>query len=88
MIPFIEVYYDAEAYEKANAIASRVFEIYKQNIEYYSRLDKGLAKYYETEYNQALGVMQQLSMMARVNNQTELYQEIDSTFRDYLNQVQ
>jgi hypothetical protein len=84
MIPFIEVYYDAGAPEQANAITERVFEIYNQNMKYYYRLDDQLAKYYETEYNRTLGVMQQLSMMARANRQDALYEAIDSTFSEYL----
>jgi len=84
MIPFIEVYYDAGAHEKAAAITKRVFDIYDQNMNYYYSLDDRLAKYYEKDYNQTLGVMQQLSMMARSNNQTELYQSIDSVFNEHL----
>ena len=84
MIPFIEVYYDAGAVDKANAVSRRVFDIYNQNLEYYYSLDDKLAKYYESEYNQALGVIQQLSMMARSNKQDEYYQEIDSIFREHI----
>ncbi len=87
MIPFIEVYYDAGDTEKANAITERVFEIYRQNISYYESLSRRLQKYYETDYSQALGVIQQLGMMARMNNQTELYQKIDSTFTDFMNEA-
>jgi hypothetical protein len=84
MIPFIEVYYDAGAPEKGNAIAERVFEIYSQNIEYYNRLDPRLAKYYEQDHSQALAVLQQLGIMARNSRQEELYQRFDSTFRYHL----
>ncbi|HPE57939.1 MAG TPA: DUF2723 domain-containing protein [Bacteroidales bacterium] len=80
MIPFINVYYDAGAPEKANAILERVFEIYTDNINYYNSLDADLQKYYESDYGQALGVIQQLGMMARTNKQDELYQKIDSSF--------
>jgi tetratricopeptide (TPR) repeat protein len=84
MIPFIEVYYNAGAPEKAAAISRRVFEIYDQNMNYYYRLNDRLAKYYEQEYNQTLGVMQQLSMMARMNQQNDLYEEFDSVFTEHL----
>ncbi|MCF8367748.1 MAG: DUF2723 domain-containing protein [Bacteroidales bacterium] len=84
MIPFIEVYYDAGAPEKANAVSRRVFEVYDQNMNYYYRLNDRLMDYYESDYNQALGVLQQLSMMARLNKQTEFQQEIDSVFREHL----
>lgn len=84
MIPFIEVYYDAGATEKANAVTQRVFDIYNQNMDYYYSLGEQHSKYYEKEYNQTLGIMQQLSMMAKGNNQTELYETIDSTFTEHL----
>ncbi|GAB4322817.1 MAG: DUF2723 domain-containing protein [Bacteroidales bacterium] len=87
MIPFIEVYYDAGAKEKAQEIAQIVYDRYVDDLSYYNSLDGALRKYYDTEYNQALGVLQQLSMMARSNNQLEFYNEIDSTFNLYLNQM-
>ena len=88
MIPFIEVYYDAGAPEKAVEISRRVFEIYDQNLEYYYTLNDRLSKYYERDYNQTLGVMQQLSMMARMNKQNELYEEMDSVFNQHLQILQ
>jgi len=88
MIPFADAYYAAGAYEKGNAITERIFEIYNQNIEYYNRLDDRLVKYYESDYNQALGVIQRLSMMARNNNQSDLHNRIDSVFKEQLQFMQ
>ncbi|MDB4303752.1 DUF2723 domain-containing protein [Desulfosarcina sp.] len=84
MIPFIEVYYDAGAIEKGNALTERVFEIYNQNIDYYNSLNDRLAKYYEQDFNQALGVIQQLGVMAREHKQIELNQRIDSAFQEHI----
>lgn len=84
MIPFADVYYEAGAIEKGNAIAERVFNVYRQNLEYYNRLNNRLFKYYETDYNQALTVIQRLSMMAKMNKQTELYNKIDTLFKEQL----
>jgi len=88
MIPFADIYYEAGEMEKGNAITERIFEIYNQNIEYYNRLNKRLAKYYETDYNQSLGILQRLAMMARTNKQTELYNKIDSVFREQLQLIE
>ncbi len=88
MIPFADIYYEAGEMEKGNAITERIFEIYNQNIEYYNRLNKRLAKYYETDYNQSLGILQRLAMMARTNKQTELYNKIDSVFREQLELIE
>ncbi|MCD4663771.1 MAG: DUF2723 domain-containing protein [Bacteroidales bacterium] len=84
IIPFAEVYYDAGEIEKGNAITLRLFEIYSENLAYYNRLDQRLFNYYETDYSQALGVLQRLSMTARKNKQTELHKEIDSVFNENL----
>ena len=65
MIPFADVYYEAGAIDKGNAICERVFDIYKQNLDYYNSLDNRLAKYYENDYNQTIGIIQRLSMMAK-----------------------
>ncbi len=78
MIPFADVYYEAGAMEKGNAITRRVFEIYSQDIDYYNRLSNKQFKYFKSDHDQALGVIQRLSMMAQMNDQQELYQEIDS----------
>jgi tetratricopeptide (TPR) repeat protein len=82
MIPFADVYYEAGAMDKGNAICERVFEIYKQNLDYYNRLDSKLAKYYESDYSQAIGIIQRLSMMTKMYKQTELYNKIDQVFKD------
>jgi hypothetical protein len=84
MVPFADVYYEAGAIEKGNTVIERIFEIYTQNLEYYNRLDSRLAKYYETDYNQALGIIQRLSMMAKMNKQTELFNKIDNVFKEHL----
>ncbi len=87
MIPFADVYYEAGAIDKGNAITERVFEIYLQNIDYYNSLDEHFLKYYESDYNQAIGVIQRLSMMAKMNKQTELQQKIDSAFKANIQNV-
>lgn len=84
MIPFADVYYEAGAFDKGNAISQRVLEIYRQNLDYYNRLNSRLFKYYETDYNQALTVIQRLSVMAKMYKQTDLYNEIDSLFKEQL----
>jgi hypothetical protein len=81
MIPFADVYYEAGAMEKGNVICERVFEIYTQNLDYYNRLNSKLLKYYQEDYDQAIGIIQRLSMMAKMYKQTELYDKIDGVFK-------
>ncbi len=72
IIPFADVYYEAGAMDKGNAITERVFDIYCQNIDYYNRLDSKHIKYFQRDYEQALGIIQNLSMMTKRNKQTDL----------------
>jgi tetratricopeptide (TPR) repeat protein len=78
IVPFADVYYEAGAMEKGNAITERVFEIYSQNLDYYNRLDSKLFRYYQKDYEQAIGIIQHLSMMAKMYKQNDLYNKIDS----------
>ncbi|MBN3036517.1 MAG: DUF2723 domain-containing protein [Bacteroidales bacterium] len=84
MIPFAEVYYQAGAPDKGNAIMKRVLDLYVQDLDYYNRLDDRLLKYYESDYEQALGTLQAITMVARRNNQKEMEQMSDSVFRKQL----
>lgn len=78
MVPFADVYYEAGAMAQGNAITERVFEIYSQNLDYYNRLNANLFKYYQKDYEQAIGIIQRLSMMAKMYKQNDLYNKIDS----------
>ncbi|MCD4747694.1 MAG: DUF2723 domain-containing protein [Bacteroidales bacterium] len=85
MISFADVYYKAGAIDKANAITERLFNIYTDNLNYYNSLTKEkLINYFETDKQQALGILQRLSMMAKNNQQTELHTKIDSVFKEQL----
>ncbi|MBN2172753.1 MAG: DUF2723 domain-containing protein [Bacteroidales bacterium] len=84
MIPFADVYYTAGAYDKGNTIVEKIFENYSQDIDYYNRLNEKLFKYFESDYNQAMGVLQKLSIMTKMNKQDELHSRIDSSFREQL----
>jgi tetratricopeptide (TPR) repeat protein len=88
ILPFIDIYYGTGAIEKANAVAQQLYENCKQDIDYYSTLSPKLAKYYESDVNQAMGVLQKLSIDTKANKQMELFKEIDSTFREQLQFMQ
>ena len=69
--------------QKANAISSRVADIYADNLRYYFSL-KG-TKYYKLidgEMNQALYIMQALSQMLKQTNQKELSLKIEKQFTE------
>lgn len=68
---------------KANAITSRLADIYADNLNYYFSL-KGTKyyKYVDTDMNQSLYIMQALSQILQQTNQKELADKIDKKFKD------
>lgn len=88
MVPFAETYYDAGAIEKGNKIASRVFEIYKQNIIYYNRCSLELQAYFQSDFERALGIIQRLSSTAEKYKQTKLQKEFDDFFNEQITRLE
>ncbi|MCD4735789.1 MAG: DUF2723 domain-containing protein, partial [Bacteroidales bacterium] len=84
MTPFADIYYEAGAIEKGNAITRRIVEVHSQNLEYYSRLNNKLLGHYQEDLENALSVLQSLSRIARRADQTELAESIDSIFMQQL----
>ena len=74
-----------ELVNKANAIATRIIDIYADNLDYYLSL-KNKPKYYslvETETNQALYILQAVSNILRQTNQRQLADSAEKKFMDY-----
>ncbi|MFN8166467.1 MAG: DUF2723 domain-containing protein [Bacteroidia bacterium] len=73
-----------ELIDKGNAIASRILDIYSNNIDYYLSL-KG-TKYYklvDQDENQAMYILQALAQTLKNTNQTELAKKAEKAFMDY-----
>ncbi|MGB0917080.1 MAG: protein O-mannosyl-transferase family [Flavobacteriales bacterium] len=75
-----EAYYKLEEYDKANDIARKMTEVYGQEMDYYTSLDKRNVKRLGNEPEIALSVLQKLMILARVNDQEELLGEIEARF--------
>ena len=84
MTPFVDIYYKAGAVEKGNAVARTIFEVYTQNLDYYSRLNNRTLSLYEEDLQDALGVLQSLAGITRREGQTGLSESIDSVFMKQL----
>ena len=80
----IELNKHKQIIEKANAISSRIADIYADNLNYYFSLKKEpkYYKYVETDMNQALYIMQSLSQTLMQTNQKELAAKIDKKFKE------
>ncbi len=79
----VEMNKQKELVGKANAIASRLSDIYSDNLNYYFSL-KG-TKYFklvDADMNQALYIMQALSQILQQTNQKELAAQVDKKFKD------
>lgn len=77
MIDFVEVYYKAGAFEKGNKLASRLLQIYEQNLDYISTLSPEFQGNYSEDKNLALSVIDYIKQMAGQFNQSSIIKSID-----------
>ncbi len=87
-LPLVETYYDAGAMEKGNAAATILANNFEADLEYYASLDPYFKDYYQQETQRAFAVLQQLSMLARQNKQTEEAEKIDTMVQMQLQNFQ
>jgi hypothetical protein len=84
----IELNRKNELIAKGNAIASRIVDIYADNLRYYLSL-KSKPKYFQyvdAEMNQALYVMQSMTATLKQTNQKELADKTEKTFSELARQ--
>ncbi len=79
----VELSKKKEMTEKANAILTRLSDIYADNLEYYLSL-KGTKyfKYVEQDMNQALYIMQAVAGIVKTTDQKDLAGKLDKKFND------
>jgi hypothetical protein len=76
----VEGYYKVEEFEKGNAIALQLMDVYAQEIEYYSRLDRTQVSRLGNEPEIAMSVLQKLLILARMHKQDEVLATIEARF--------
>ena len=76
-LPMVENYYTAGAFEKGNDAAMVLAENFREDLDYYSSLDKYFVKYYDQEIQRAFAVLQQLSIIAKRYKQDETGKTLD-----------
>jgi tetratricopeptide (TPR) repeat protein len=76
----VEGYYKLGEFEKGNEIALQLMNVYAQEIEYYTRLDRGQVARLGNEPEIAMSVLQKLLILARVNKQDEVLETIEARF--------
>lgn len=85
MIPYVEAYYRAGATDKANNMIKTLFEFYISELNYINSLDPERKRLLVQDQQTALGVLQRLGQVTRQNQQMDLNQKIDSTFKEQIN---
>ena len=78
-----ESYYDAGAHEKANSIVSDMIDLYSQDLRYYFSFTGRRATALDSRKQEALAVMQRLTMVTEFAGETELTTRARSVFEQY-----
>ncbi len=78
----VEAYYKIEEFEKGNAIALQLMDVYSQEIEYFTRLSRKQVGRLGNEPDIAMSVLQKLLILARVHKQDEVLETIEARFEE------
>ncbi len=89
MMPMIEIYYDAGRIERANEEARIMMDVCDQELSYFLNLDVEFAdRYYSTEMQQNIAVLQRISEVTRDNGQDELSEEAEEILLKHMENLQ
>lgn len=78
----VEAYYRLEEFEKGNDVALKLAEVYGQDIDYYSRLDRHQVKRLGNDPDIAMSVMQKLLILAKTFKQDAVLDKLEERFAD------
>ncbi|MDN5349161.1 MAG: hypothetical protein PWQ54_557 [Bacteroidales bacterium] len=80
MLPWVEIYFEAGATEKATAVLRTLSGRYLEDLGYYGSLGSRFEGYYDQSMQEALAVLQRLSQLASQYGQKDLATELDEAF--------
>lgn len=78
-----EVYYKAGAFEKGNALFSRMVELEEENLEYYFSFTGARARMSESGKQESMVIMQRITHLSKLNGQEELAEQSEEVFNYY-----
>jgi tetratricopeptide (TPR) repeat protein len=78
----VEAYYKLEQFEKGNDVALKLAEVYGQEIDYFSRLDRNQVNRLGNDPDIAMSVMQKLLILARMHKQDAVLEQLEARFAD------
>lgn len=88
MLPWIDIYFEAGANEKAIDMMRTLADRYAEDFSYYVRLDSKFAQYYDNSMQEAMAVLQRLSDIARQRELPELKEELDQLLNQQFDLIQ
>jgi hypothetical protein len=80
MLPWVEIYFEAGATDKAVTVLRTLSDRYLEDLAYYGSLGSRFEGYYDQSMQEALAVLQRLSQLASQYDQKELAAELDEAF--------
>ena len=80
MLPWVEIYFEAGATDKAVIVLRTLSDRYLEDLAYYGSLGSRFEGYYDQSMQEALAVLQLLSQLAAQYDQKELAAELDEAF--------
>ena len=77
MLPWIDIYFEAGANDKALGVMESLAERYLDDLKYYTSLKGKYLQYYDTNMQEAMAVLQRLSETARKRGLKDFQQKMD-----------
>jgi len=78
-------YYDAGAPDKGDKVLSRCYDVYSDQLRYYTSLDADKRKYFSEEISNGLYVLNSVNSIAKSNGDSTLSKKAEDSFNKYLN---
>jgi tetratricopeptide (TPR) repeat protein len=78
-------YYEAGAIDKGSKLLTRCYDVYADQLRYYTSLDPSKRKYFNEEISNGLYVMNTIGTIARSHADSTLSQKAQDSFNKYLN---
>ena len=76
-LPFVETYFQADAFKEGSDLSKLILERYVQEINYYLTFEGELSTSFDQELGQAFSILQRISQIAKEYDQEGLAKEID-----------
>lgn len=80
-----KAYFEADAPEKGAAMLDRLLTVYSDELKYYASLPTDKRKYFTSDMNEGVYVLNEINDLAEKNKQEELNKKAQESFQRYMN---